>query len=98
MNKFGQNVFLSDHVVIGQGVSIGNNVSVYPGVHIGDDCTIFDGAVLGRPPVSTGNTTRPLQKHLGPLTLGPGTIIGANAVLYAGSRIGARVMIGDLAT
>jgi acetyltransferase-like isoleucine patch superfamily enzyme len=98
MNRLGENVFVSDDVVLGRGVTIGNNVSVYPGVTIADDCTIFDGAVLGRPPLSAGNTTRPLPKRLGSLTLGPGTVVGANAVLYAGSRIGSRVLIGDLAT
>lgn len=98
MNKLGHNVCLSDDAVLGQGVTIGNNVTVYPGVRIADDCTIFDGAVLGRPPLSTGNTTRPLHKPLRPLTLGPGTIVGANAVLYAGSCIGSGVLIGDLAT
>jgi acetyltransferase-like isoleucine patch superfamily enzyme len=98
MNKLGQNVFLGNDAVLGQGITIGNNVTLYPGVSIADDCTIFDGAVLGRPPLSAGNTTRPLQKTLLPLTVGPGTVIGANAVLYAGSRIGSRVLIGDLAT
>jgi acetyltransferase-like isoleucine patch superfamily enzyme len=73
-------------------------VTVYPGVSIADDCTIFDGAVLGRPPRSAGNTNRPVPKTLRPLTIGPGSVIGANAVLYAGSRLGAQVLIGDLAT
>src|SRR5207245_1543362 len=81
-NRIGQNVFLSEDVVLGKDLTIGNNVTVYPGVRIGDRCTIFDGAVLGRPPLSAGNTTRPLDKLSGPLTIGPGTIIGANAVLY----------------
>jgi UDP-2-acetamido-3-amino-2,3-dideoxy-glucuronate N-acetyltransferase len=98
INKFGRNISLSDDVSLGQGITIGNNVTIYRGVRIADGCMIFDGAVLGRPPVSTGNTNRPLHQPLGPLTLGSGTVIGANAVVYAGSRIGARVLIGDLAT
>ena len=98
MNQLGQNVFLSDDAVLGQGITIGNNVTVYPGVSIGDDCRIFDGAVLGRPPQTAGNTTRPLHRTLSPLAIGPGSVIGANAVLYAGTRIGSRVLIGDLAT
>jgi acetyltransferase-like isoleucine patch superfamily enzyme len=98
MNRIGQNVQVSDDAILGQGITIGNNVTVYPGVSIADDSTIFDGAVLGRPPRSAGNTTRPLSKSLQPLTIGPGSVIGANAVLYAGSRLGAQVLIGDLAT
>src|SRR5579871_1275312 len=98
MNKLGQNVSLSSEAILGRGITIGNNVTVYPGVSIGDHCTIFDGAVLGRPPMSAGNTTRPLHKTLPPLQVGPGAVIGANAVLYAGSRIGSHVLVGDLAT
>jgi acetyltransferase-like isoleucine patch superfamily enzyme len=98
MNRLGQNVALSADAVLGLGITIGNNVTIYPGVRIADGCTIFDGAVLGRPPQSAGNTTRPLHRPLRPLTIGPGTIVGANAVVYAGSCIGARVLIGDLAT
>src|SRR5437870_9895948 len=97
MNSIGRNVTLSDDVVMGDGVAIGNNVTAYPGVAIADGCRIFDGAVLGRPPVTAGNTTRPL-KTPGQLTIGAGSIIGANAVLYSGSTVGARVLIGDLAT
>jgi acetyltransferase-like isoleucine patch superfamily enzyme len=98
MNQLGHNLFLSDDVVLGHGITIGNNVTIYPRVTIADGCTIFDGAVLGRPPFSAGNTNRPLRPVSQPLTLGPGTVIGANAVVYAGSRIGPRVLIGDLAT
>jgi acetyltransferase-like isoleucine patch superfamily enzyme len=98
MNKIGQHVHLSDDAILGHGITIGNNVTVYPGVRIANDCVIFDGAVLGRPPMSTGNMTRPLRRPLQPLTIGAGCIIGANAVLYAGSRLGSRVLIGDLAT
>jgi acetyltransferase-like isoleucine patch superfamily enzyme len=97
VNEIGQNVVLSQDTVLGDGVSIGNNVTVYPGVTLGDGCTVFDGAVLGRPPKSTGNTTRPVRPA-GPLTVGAGSIIGANAVLYAGTALGPSVLIGDLAT
>ena len=98
MNQIGQHVHLSVDAILGDGITIGNNVTIYPGVRIANDCTIFDGAVLGRPPMSTGNMTRPLPEALPPLTIGGGSIIGANAVLYAGSCIGNRVLIGDLAT
>jgi acetyltransferase-like isoleucine patch superfamily enzyme len=97
IKSIGRNVTLSRDTVLGSGVSVGNNVSVYPGVTIGADCTIFDGAILGRPPMTAGNANRELAPP-GPLTIGAGSIIGANAVLYCGITIGARVMIGDLAT
>ncbi|MEP7290025.1 MAG: DapH/DapD/GlmU-related protein [Chloroflexota bacterium] len=96
--KVGHNVVLCDDTVLGQRVTIGNNVTFYPGVTVGDDCTIFDGAVIGRPPKSTGNTTRPINVIPRPLTIGAGSVIGANAVLYTGISIGAQVLIGDLAS
>ncbi len=97
MNKIGQHTTVSEHAKLGENITIGNNVTVYPGVKIGDGCTVFDGAVLGRPPMTAGNTTRPLPAAR-PLTIGPGSIIGANAVLYHGSTLGAQVLIGDLAS
>ena len=97
MNQIGQNVSLHPDTVLGEGLSLGNNVTVYAHVQIGDGCTIFDGAVIGRPPRRTGNTTRPLSPAR-PLTIGPGSIIGANAVLYSGITLGPAVLIGDLAT
>jgi acetyltransferase-like isoleucine patch superfamily enzyme len=97
MNQIGRNVSLSDDTILGEGVTLGNNVTVYPGAHVGDGCTVFDGAVLGRPPMTAGNTSRPLPAAR-PLRLGAGSIVGANAVLYTGITIGPRVLIGDLAT
>jgi acetyltransferase-like isoleucine patch superfamily enzyme len=98
MNTIGQNVRLSPDAVLGQQVTIGSNVTIYPGVTIGDGCTIIDGAVIGRPPLSAGNTTRPINTAARPLYIGAGSIVGANAVLYTGITIGQRVLIGDLAS
>jgi acetyltransferase-like isoleucine patch superfamily enzyme len=83
---------------LGAGVVLGHHVTIYPGVVVGDGVRILDGAVLGRPPLTAGNTTRQIPAEPGPLVVGAGSIVGANAVLYAGSRLGARVLIGDLAS
>src|SRR5205807_5653962 len=98
MSAIGKNVTLSADTVLGAGVTIGNNVTVYPGVTVADGCTVHDGAVLGRPPMTAGNTTRPLRQGLGRLTVGEHSIIGANAVLYTGTTVGRRVLVGDLAS
>jgi acetyltransferase-like isoleucine patch superfamily enzyme len=98
MTTIGRNTWLSDDTVLGTGVTLGNNVTVHPGVSIGDRCTVFDGAVLGRPPRSAGNTTRPVRPGIAPLVIGEGSVIGANAVLYNGTTIGAHVLVGDLAS
>jgi len=96
--RLGQNVVLSADTQVGHNVTIGNNVTVYPNVIIGDGCTIFDGAVIGRLPMATRSLTRHIRKDYAPLTLGEGSIIGANSVLYTGIQLGREVLIGDLAT
>ncbi len=83
---------------LGRGVTAGHNVTVHGGVTVGDGTFLEDGAVLGRRPRTSGNTTRPVPAEPGPLVLGAGCVVGANAVLYAGSTLGARVMVGDLAS
>ncbi len=98
MTQLGHNVVFCEDTVLGEGATIGNNVTFYPNVVIGDDCTIMDGAVLGRPPKSAGNTTRPLDQDHSKLVIGSGSVIGANAVLYTGITIGNHVLIGDLAS
>jgi len=83
---------------LGTGVSLGHGVTIHADVTVGDGSTIHDGAVLGRAPMTSGNTTRLVPAAPGPLVLGARCLVGSNAVLYAGSTYGARVMIGDLAS
>ncbi len=96
--EMGQNVVLGRGVALGERVRIGHNVTLHGGVQVGDDCTILDGAVLGRRPMTTGNTNRPVADETRPMILGAGSLVGACAVLYAGLSIGKDVMISDLAT
>jgi acetyltransferase-like isoleucine patch superfamily enzyme len=89
---------VSPEARLGVGVSLGRHVTIHAGVSVGDGSTVHDGAVLGRPPMTTGNTTRPVPTGPGPLVLGARCVVGANAVLYTGSTFGARAMVGDLAS
>jgi len=98
MSTIGRNVTLADDTALGEEVAIGNNVTFHPGVVVGDGTTILDGAVLGRPPRIPGPSNRPLDANPGPLAIGRDCVIGANAVLYCGSSLGDRVLIGDLAS
>ena len=94
----GRNAVIEPGARLGAGVTVGHNVTVHAEVAVGDGSFLEDGAVLGRHPRTSGNTTRPVPAHPGPLVLGPACVIGANAVLYTGSTLGGRVMIGDLAS
>jgi acetyltransferase-like isoleucine patch superfamily enzyme len=69
---------------------------VYPGTVLGDGCRILDYAVVGKQPtLGPRSTTR--REDLPPLELGPGTIVSTGAIVFAGTRIGARVIVGDQA-
>ena len=69
---------------------------VYPGTVIGDGCKILDYTVVGKQPtLSPRSTTK--QELLPPLELGAGTVVSTGAVVFAGTRIGERVIVGDQA-
>jgi acetyltransferase-like isoleucine patch superfamily enzyme len=85
-------------VTLGSGTFMGNGVTVYPGVQIGDGCVVLDGAVIGRIPISNANTTRPITSTFGRVTIGDGSIVGANSVLYTDLHLGQQVLVGDLAS
>jgi acetyltransferase-like isoleucine patch superfamily enzyme len=83
---------------VGLDTFLGNGVTLYPGVHVGEQCVVLDGASIGRIPISNGSTTRPIQGGFRDVTIGAGSIVGANAVIYTGTSFGERVLIGDLAS
>jgi acetyltransferase-like isoleucine patch superfamily enzyme len=94
----GENVVILENVEIGDSSYIGHNVVLHHGTRVGRNAHIEDGAILGRMPRSGQSSTRKVRKDLPPLEIGNDCIIGANVVLYAGTKIGDEVMIGDLAS
>ena len=75
---------------------IADTAIVYPGTIVPDDCTILDYAVVGKlPTLSPRSTTK--REELPPLQLGAGSVISTGAVVFAGTRIGERVIVGDQA-
>jgi acetyltransferase-like isoleucine patch superfamily enzyme len=75
---------------------IADTAIVYPGTIVPDDCTIHDYAVVGKQPTLSPRSTAK-REDLPPLELGPGTVVSTGAVVFAGSRLGARVIVGDQA-
>ena len=55
---------------------------------------IGDHAVVGKQPALSPRSTAK-REPLPPLELGPGTIVSAGAVVFAGTRIGANCIVGD---
>jgi acetyltransferase-like isoleucine patch superfamily enzyme len=75
---------------------VGEHVVIYPGTVIGTGCKLLDGAVVGKQPSLSPRSTAK-REPLPPAELGPGTIVSTGAIVFAGTRIGARVIVGDQA-
>jgi acetyltransferase-like isoleucine patch superfamily enzyme len=75
---------------------IAETAIVYPGTRIGEGVEIHDYAVVGKQPALSPRSTAS-RGELPPLELGPGTIVSTGAVVFAGTRLGARVIVGDQA-
>jgi acetyltransferase-like isoleucine patch superfamily enzyme len=87
---------ISPTASVGDGVTFGAHVVVHDGVVIGDGCTICDHAVLGKTPSLGKRSTAP-RGALDQLVLEAGVVIGTQAVVFAGTQIGAGAIIGDQA-
>jgi acetyltransferase-like isoleucine patch superfamily enzyme len=75
---------------------IAETAVVYPGTVIGDGCKILDYAVVGKQPTLSPRSTAK-KEPLPPLELGAGTVVSTGAVVFAGTTIGERVIVGDQA-
>jgi acetyltransferase-like isoleucine patch superfamily enzyme len=69
---------------------------VYPGTVLGEDVVIGDNAVVGKQPTLGARSTAS-PDELTPLVVGDGSRILACAVVFAGSRLGRDVIVGDQA-
>ncbi|MEX2646078.1 MAG: DapH/DapD/GlmU-related protein [Gaiellaceae bacterium] len=70
--------------------------TVYPGTVLGEGAKVLENAVVGKQPALSPRSTAK-REELPPAELGPGTIVSAGAIVFAGTRIGARVIVGDQA-
>jgi len=68
--------------------------TVYPGTVLGDGVRILEHAVVGKQPALSPRSTAK-RDALHPTTIGDGTIVSTGAIVFAGSTIGARVILGD---
>ncbi|MGI8557460.1 MAG: acyltransferase [Solirubrobacteraceae bacterium] len=82
-------------VEIGSGVQIGAHVTIHNGTQIGEGCVIEDGVVLGKRPRLARGSTAAAAAPIPGLVLGARAVVCANAVVFAGSRIGDAVILGD---
>lgn len=89
--SFGENVIIENGVLLGDNVSVGHGVIIYKGTTVNSNVLIGSKAILGREPKFVEKRIAPLP----PLEIGVGSVIGASAILFRGSKLAKEVMIGD---
>ncbi len=67
---------------------------VYPGTVLGEGARVLEGAVVGKQPSLSPRSTAK-RDPLPPTEIGDGTIVSTGAIVFAGTRVGARVILGD---
>jgi len=67
---------------------------VYPGTVLGEGVKVLEHAVVGKQPSLSPRSTAK-REPLPPAEIGDGTIVSTGAVVFAGTRVGARVILGD---
>jgi len=67
---------------------------VYPGTVLGDGVKVLEYAVVGKQPSLSPRSTAK-RGPLEPAEIGDGTIVSTGAVVFAGTKVGARVILGD---
>ena len=67
---------------------------VYEGTLLGEGVKVLEGAVVGKQPTLSPRSTAK-REPLPATVIGDGTIVSTGAIVFAGSNIGARVILGD---
>jgi acetyltransferase-like isoleucine patch superfamily enzyme len=63
---------------------------------LGEGVKVLENAVVGKQPALSPRSTATREEQP-PAELGDGTIVSAGAIVFAGARLGARVIVGDQA-
>src|SRR3954453_5090100 len=88
---------LSPTAQVGDGVRFGAHVVVHDGVVIGDGVVVQDGAILGKAPTLSPRSSMAGAATSEPLVIEEGDGICAQAIVFAGARIGRGAIVGDQA-
>jgi acetyltransferase-like isoleucine patch superfamily enzyme len=67
---------------------------VYPGTVLGEGVRVLENAVVGKQPALSPRSTAK-REPLPPAEIGDGTLISTGAIIFAGTQIGERVVVGD---
>jgi acetyltransferase-like isoleucine patch superfamily enzyme len=67
---------------------------VHEGTVLGNGVRVLEHAVVGKQPTLSSRSTAK-REPLGPTRVGDGTVVSTGAIVFAGSTVGARVVLGD---
>ena len=70
------------------------SATVYPGTVLGEGVKVLENAVVGKQPTLSPRSTAK-REPLPPTVIGDGSIVSTGAIVFAGSTIGERVILGD---
>ena len=76
------------------GAEIHPTAVVHPGTVLGEGVQVLEYAVVGKQPALSPRSTA-TRDPLPPTEIGEGTVVSTGAVVFAGTRVGARVILGD---
>jgi UDP-2-acetamido-3-amino-2,3-dideoxy-glucuronate N-acetyltransferase len=96
--RYGHNTIICENVRIGNNCQIGHGVVIHRDTVIGDDVRIDDNTVMGKLPMKAALSAITRDQQLPPCEVGDSCLIGALAVIYRGCKLGAKVMVADLAS
>ena len=68
--------------------------TVYPGTVLGEGVQVLENAVVGKQPTLSPRSTAK-RDPLPPAVLGAGSIVSTGAIVFAGTQVGERVILGD---
>ena len=68
--------------------------TVYPDTVLGDGVKVLENAVVGKQPTLSPRSTAK-REPLPPAVLGAGSIVSTGAIVFAGTEVGERVILGD---
>ena len=77
-----------------RGAEIHPSAIVYPGTVLGEGVKVLENAVVGKQPTLSPRSTAK-REPLPPTVIGDGTIVSTGAIVFAGTSVGARVILGD---
>lgn len=90
-----ETAIIHENVEIEEDVIIHDYVVIYPNTIIKRGTEIFDHSVIGKLPTSPGITSRKLKNSYDKLVIGEDCILCPSVVIYAGTKIGNKNLLGD---